>query len=118
MDADGAASEKSEGGAHSSRDDHADNRNRNRNRKRRRRGGGQQQDYDEADLEEREGILDILPEGYGFLRVTGYLPGEKDVYVSANQVRKFALRKGDQVSGRSAPLAPKRNSLRLPGSTS
>ena len=114
VDADGAASEKSEGGADSSRDDHADNRNRNRNRKRRRRGGGQQQDYDEADLEEREGILDILPEGYGFLRVTGYLPGEKDVYVSANQVRKFALRKGDQVSG---PVRPARAQEKFPALT-
>ena len=112
VDADGAASEKSEGGADSSRDDHADNRN--RNRKRRRRGGGQQQDYDEADLEEREGILDILPEGYGFLRVTGYLPGEKDVYVSANQVRKFALRKGDQVSG---PVRPARAQEKFPALT-
>jgi transcription termination factor Rho len=45
----------------------------------------------EDQLEVREGILDILPEGYGFLRVTGYKSGDKDVYVSANQVRKFGL---------------------------
>ena len=42
----------------------------------------------------REGLLDILPEGYGFLRTSGYLPGDKDVYVSAGQIRKFGLRKG------------------------
>jgi transcription termination factor Rho len=78
-----------------------------RNRNRRRRGGGREDEYiPEEDLETREGLLDILPEGYGFLRVTGYLPGEKDVYVSANQVRKFRLRKGDIVSG---PIRPPRS---------
>ena len=59
----------------------------------------------------REGLLDILPEGYGFLRVTGYLPGDKDVYVSAGQVRKFGLRKGDLVSG---PIRPPRSQEKFP----
>jgi len=78
-----------------------------RNRNRRRRGGGRDDEFiPEEDLETREGLLDILPEGYGFLRVTGYLAGEKDVYVSANQVRKFRLRKGDIVSG---PIRPPRS---------
>jgi transcription termination factor Rho len=54
---------------------------------------------DDAGAEVRTGILDLLPEGYGFLRTTGYLPGEKDVYVSASQVRRFHLRKGDEVTG-------------------
>jgi transcription termination factor Rho len=45
------------------------------------------------------GILDILPEGYGFLRTSGYLPGQTDIYVSLSQVRRFALRKGDMVTG-------------------
>ena len=82
-----------------------------RNR-RRRSGGGQRDDYiPEEDLEVREGLLDILPEGYGFLRVTGYLPGDKDVYVSANQVRKFRLRKGDIVSG---PIRPPRSKEKFP----
>ena len=45
------------------------------------------------------GILDILPEGYGFLRTSGYLPGPDDVYVSLSQIRRFALRKGDQIDG-------------------
>ena len=82
-----------------------------RNR-RRRGGGGQRDDYiPEEDLEVREGLLDILPEGYGFLRVTGYLPGDKDVYVSANQVRKFRLRKGDIVSG---PIRPPRSKEKFP----
>ncbi|MDH3606352.1 MAG: transcription termination factor Rho [Acidimicrobiia bacterium] len=61
---------------------------------------------DETDLETREGLLDILPEGYGFLRVGGYLPGELDVYVPANIVRKFGLRKGDLVEG---PVRPPRS---------
>jgi transcription termination factor Rho len=90
-------------------------------RRRRSRGGGQQQQqqqqqqqWDEADLEDREGILDILPEGYGFLRVTGYLPGDKDCYVSASQVRKFGLRKGDIVSG---PIRPPRSKEKFPAIT-
>jgi transcription termination factor Rho len=82
-----------------------------RNR-RRRGGGGQRDDYiPEEDLEVREGLLDILPEGYGFLRVSGYLPGDNDVYVSANQVRKFRLRKGDIVSG---PIRPPRSKEKFP----
>ena len=92
-----------------------DGQNRNRNRRRRRGGGGgQQEQIPEGDLEERQGILDILPEGYGFLRVTGYLPGDKDVYVSASQVRKFGLRKGDLVSG---PIRPPRSQEKFPALT-
>jgi len=47
----------------------------------------------------RQGILDILPEGYGFLRTNGYLPGENDIYVSLSQIRRFDLRRGDEVAG-------------------
>ncbi len=47
----------------------------------------------------RSGVLDILSEGYGFLRTNGYLPGNKDIYVSMSQIRKFDLRVGDEVSG-------------------
>jgi len=46
------------------------------------------------------GLLDILPEGYGFLRTSGYLPGQQDIYVSLSQVRRFMLRKGDTVTGK------------------
>ncbi len=92
-----------------------DGQSRNRNRRRRRGGGGgQQEQIPEGELEERQGILDILPEGYGFLRVTGYLPGDKDVYVSASQVRKFGLRKGDLVSG---PIRPPRSQEKFPALT-
>src|SRR6266542_582204 len=46
------------------------------------------------------GLLDVLPEGYGFLRTAGYLPGPEDIYVSLSQVRRFMLRKGDVVTGK------------------
>jgi transcription termination factor Rho len=97
------------------------------NRRRRRRRGGQgggqggqrepreyQSSYEqipEGDLEVREGYLDVLPEGYGFLRVTSYLPGDRDVYVSAGQVRKFGLRKADLVAG---PIRPARAQEKFP----
>ena len=65
----------------------------------------------EVPLEEREGILDTLPEGYGFLRCTGYLPGDRDVYVSAGQIRKFGLRKGDMIRG---PVRSPRSQEKFP----
>jgi len=52
-----------------------------------------------VDAPTRTGVLDVLPEGYGFLRTTGYLPGNEDVYVSLSQIRRFALRRGDQITG-------------------
>jgi transcription termination factor Rho len=54
---------------------------------------------DDPNAEVRTGVLDLLPEGYGFLRTNGYLPGDRDVYVSVSQVRRFHLRKGDEVTG-------------------
>ena len=50
-----------------------------------------------------EGILDLLPDGYGFIRTDGYLPGEHDVYVGMSMVRRNGLRKGDYVTGRVRP---------------
>ncbi len=84
------------------------------NRRRRRRRGRDRQQQDGGEPREREfqgepievhGLLDLRDEGYGFLRATGYLPGNKDVYVSASQVRRFALRKGDYVKGFTRPPA-------------
>ncbi len=46
-----------------------------------------------------QGVLEILPDGYGFLRVHGYTPGPDDVYVSPSQIRRFNLRTGDLVLG-------------------
>lgn len=50
-----------------------------------------------------EGVLDILPEGYGFLRPIHYLPSSEDIYISASQIRRFDLRSGDLVSGKVRP---------------
>lgn len=56
-----------------------------------------------------EGVLEILPDGFGFLRspAYNYLPGPDDIYVSPSQIRRFNLRKGDTVSGLIRP--PKEN---------
>ena len=45
------------------------------------------------------GILEVLPDGYGFIRSANYLPGENDVYVSPSQIRKFNLKTGDILEG-------------------
>ena len=52
---------------------------------------------------EAEGILEIHPEGYGFLRNENYLPGSKDVYISMMQIRKLGLRPGDKICGKTRP---------------
>ena len=49
------------------------------------------------------GVLEIHPDGYGFLRAENYLPGSKDVYVSIAQIRRFNLRSGDYVVGKTRP---------------
>lgn len=49
--------------------------------------------------ETKTGILEIMPEGFGFIRCDNYLPGENDVYVSTPLLRKYGLRTGDIVSG-------------------
>ena len=52
-----------------------------------------------------DGVLEILPDGYGFLRspLSSYMPGPDDIYVSPSQIRRFYLRKGDVVSGQIRP---------------
>lgn len=45
------------------------------------------------------GILEVMPDGYGFIRCENYMPGENDVYVSPSQIRKFNLKTGDIVCG-------------------
>ena len=45
------------------------------------------------------GILEVLPDGYGFIRSSNYLPGDDDVYVSPSQIRKFNLKTGDWITG-------------------
>ena len=94
-------------------------RNRNRNRNRNNRGGGggfndqgnvallerpdyrdRQQQADDRPEVSRTGTLDIRSQdGYGFLRVNGYLPGPEDVYVPLSMIRRMGLRRGDEIEG-------------------
>ena len=97
---------------------------RRRNRRERRRGGkggstgapqaqGQRDEEAAAEVGEvRTGVLDVLPEGYGFMRTSGYLPGDKDVYVSQGQIRKHGLRRGDIIEG---PIRVQRTNEKMPG---
>ena len=54
-----------------------------------------------------EGVLDVIEDGFGFLRGERYLPGPDDIYVSQSQIRRFGLRTGDKVAGQIRP--PKDN---------
>ena len=75
-----------------------------RNARNKRRGGTQTEDEFETEITEDDvlipiaGVLDVL-DNYAFVRTTGYLPGQQDVYVSLGQVKKYNLRKGDAVVG-------------------
>ena len=101
-----------------------DGGNRNRNRRRRRGPGGFRNSRDEGpqgddryemnepqeqhepisnDPVELAGYLDLRDEGYGFLRVNGYLASSGDAYVSVRLTRQFNLRKGDHVTGMCRP---------------
>ena len=51
------------------------------------------------------GVLEIVEDGFGFLRQERFLPGNMDVYVSQSQIRRFGLRTGDMVSGQVRPKA-------------
>lgn len=55
---------------------------------------------------ETAGILDVLSDGYGFLRTHGYLPSEEDVYVGMATIRRNGLRKGDYITGQTRPARP------------
>ncbi len=66
-------------------------------------GGGEPQPQWDGEPVEVSGYLDLRDEGYGFLRVKGYLPSRDDVYVSVKQTRQLGLRKGDHVEGASRP---------------
>ena len=55
---------------------------------------------------EVEGVLDIMQDGYGFLRTNGYLPSEQDCYVGLSTIRRNGLRKGDKITGTTRPARP------------
>jgi transcription termination factor Rho len=105
------------------------NRNRNRNRSGGGSGGGgarggadrgnrgpgggstehdntRWEDVPDSDLEFKSGMLDIVSEGYGYLRMTGYLAGDDDIFVPLNLVRNNGLRRGDTING---PVRPARS---------
>jgi transcription termination factor Rho len=73
---------------------------RRRERDRRREKEREEREEEILTAPSRTGVLDVLPEGYGFLRTTGYLPGPEDVYVSLSQIRRFGLRRGDAIIGK------------------
>jgi len=75
-----------------------------------------EQNLHESEVElHAEGVLEILPEGYGFLRAQdwSYLPGPDDIYVSPSQIKRFNLRTGDAVTGHVRPPKPGERYLAL-----
>lgn len=100
--------------------DRDDDRGRGRGRRRGRDRDDDNDDDDDSDNEDGEeasedktpekkgllyasGVLEMLPEGYGFLRGRRYLPSPSDIYVSVSQIRRFGLRMGDMVLGQVRP---------------
>ena len=64
--------------------------------------GRSQEERYPADLDSgivAHGILEVMPDGYGFIRCENYLPGENDVYVAPSQIRRFGLKTGDMLEG-------------------
>jgi transcription termination factor Rho len=55
------------------------------------------------DTGDAQGVLETLPDGYGFLRSNNYLSGDNDVYISQSQIRRFNLKTGDLVQGKTRP---------------
>jgi len=75
-----------------------------RNNSYRNNGYSRDRDYGDRDVatEEVSGVLDIMSEGHGFLRPK-FIPSDRDVYISASQIRRFGLRMGDLVDGAARP---------------
>ncbi len=59
----------------------------------------------------QSGVLDILPDGFGFLRTSGYSQSKNDVYISTSQIKRFNLRRGDYIVGQ---IRPARNGEKYP----
>jgi transcription termination factor Rho len=112
-DSDSDGDDRSERNERNDRNDREDNEDggsrRNRDRHRGRDRHRNREDRGEPTISEDDvllpvgGLLDIL-ENYAFVRTSGYLPSPNDVYVSMQQVRKFALRKGDVLKNRVTAL--------------
>ena len=65
--------------------------------------GGKKGGGDKSEGPQQSGILDVLPDGFGFLRTGGYSQGKNDVYVSTSQIKRFNLRRGDHIIGQIRP---------------
>ena len=102
------------GGGVTAGEEDGDSRNRRRRRRRKGKGGQEGPQGDDRDLIEVEepisndpvpvaGYLDMRDEGYGFLRVNGYLPSRDDAYIPVKLARQYGLRKGDQITGLGRP---------------
>src|SRR5215212_11226022 len=72
---------------------------RGRDRRAERQEGRPERDGRQQEGQGQSGILDVLPDGFGFLRTNGYSQGKGDVYVSTSQIKRFNLRRGDHVVG-------------------
>ena len=102
----GDKSDGDKGGNHKSGDDNNGDDGDGSNRRRRRRGRGRDRDDEQLpamEAIEATGYLDLRDDGYGFLRVNGYLQSAEDVYVPVKMARLFGLRKGDLVEGTARP---------------
>ena len=56
-----------------------------------------------ADAVEVKGVLDVMTDGFGFLRMENYMSGKNDIYVSPTQIRRFNLKTGDEIVGDCRP---------------
>jgi transcription termination factor Rho len=80
-----------------------DGRQDGRQGRRQERGGGREDRESKGGEPVQSGILDVLPDGFGFLRTGGYSQSKGDVYVSTSQIKRFNLRRGDHVTGQIRP---------------
>ena len=81
---------------------HTENPRQNYSRSENAREGRQEDERFPSDLDSgvmANGILEVMPDGYGFIRCENYLPGENDVYVAPSQIRRFNLKTGDILEG-------------------
>ncbi len=80
-------------------EDHPETEEGSRSRGKKRKGKrGKSADLDSGEI--ANGILEVLSDGYGFIRSDNYMPGDEDVYVAPSQIRKFALQTGDVIEGK------------------
>ena len=91
---------KNSGSSNNNNSSNSNNNNGNNYNNRNDQNGIQPSDMEQLDSGEvREGILEVMQEGYGFIRCDNYLPGDEDVYVSPALIRKYHLRTGDILKG-------------------